>query len=187
MSRDYLADMDNALEKAIEAKDGSYIASLVGAELADRLSREDPDLLFGWLRTQAHAFVGRAVSARSNSTRAALRANAPRKQFKDAAEQFGAEGDPGVLAVFHTEFVVDKNNTRKRVGDMRAADCLFVADRYTHTASYAKMEAAFHRAVAERIGDLSIAEVYTDAEYRTMYRSVTGRETPVLPSAAPKD
>lgn len=180
--RDYLADMNAAIEDAIP--DGDYTAPLVAADLVERLRAEDPDLLTGWLELKAAVFLADAVARRSNSRRQAARVGAPRKVFAEAARSFAGSGDATVLSPFAAEFVVDEENTRRTVARMTAEDCRFVAGRYDETARQAKLEASFHRAVAKKLGARVVGEVFTEEQYLTMYRSVTGRsEGPGLAAA----
>lgn len=182
MSRDYLADMNEAIEEAIP--DGDYTAPLVAADLVDRLRAEDPDLLIGWLELKAAVFLADAVARRSNSRRQAARVSAPRKAFAEAARSFGSSGDAAVLRPFAAEYVVDEDNTRRSVARMTAEDCRFVAGRYDETARQAKLEASFHRAVAKKVGSATVGDVFTEEQYVAMYRSVTGRsEVPVAAAA----
>lgn len=173
MDRDYLADMNAAIEEAIP--DGDYTAPLVAADLVDRLRAEDPDLLLGWLELKASVFLADAVARRSNSRRAAARVSAPRRAFAEAARSFATGGDASVLRPFEAEFVVDDQNTRRSVARMTAEDCRFVAGRYDETARQAKLEASFHRAVAKKVGAATVGEVFSEEQYVAMYRSVTGR------------
>lgn len=182
MSRDYLTDMNEAIEQAIP--DGDYTAPLVAADLVDRLRAEDPDLLSGWLELKAAVFLADAVARRSNSRRQAARVAAPRRAFAEAARSFSADGDATVLRPFAAEYVVDEDNTRRTVARMTAEDCRFVAGRYDETARQAKLEASFHRAVAKKVGVQTVGDVFTEEQYVAMYRSVTGRsEVPVAAAA----
>jgi len=182
MSRDYIADMNTAIEDAIP--DGDYTAPLVAADLVDRLRTEDPDLLTGWLDLRAAVFLADAVARRSNSRRQAARTAAPRRAFAEAARSFADTGDAEGLRPFAAEYVVDEDNTRRTVARMTAADCLFVAGRYDETARQAKLEASFHRAVAKKVGAGVVGEVFTEEQYLTMYRSVTGRSAAPVAAAA---
>lgn len=182
MNRDYLADMNAAIEEAIP--EGDYAAPLVAADLVERLRVEDPDLLSGWLELKAAVFLADAVARRSNSRRQAARVAAPRRAFAEAARSFASDGDAAVLRPFAAEFVVDEENTRRVVARMTAADCLFVAGRYEETARQAKLEASFHRAVAKKVGARTVGDVFSEEQYLTMYRSVTGRSSGPVAAAA---
>lgn len=171
--RDYLTDMNEAIEDAIP--DGDYTAPLVAADLVEQLRAEDPDLLAGWLDLRAAVFLADVIARRSNSKRQAARAGAPRKAFAAAARSFADTGDAETLRPFAAEYVVDEDNTRRTVARMTSADCLFVAGRYDETARQAKLEASFHRAVAKKVGGSTVGDVFTEEQYLTMYRSLTGR------------
>lgn len=182
MSRDYITDMNAAIEDAIPDED--YTAPLIAADLVERLRSEDPDLLTGWLELRAAVFLADAVARRSNSRRQAARVAKPRRAFAQAARSFSADGDASVLRPFAAEYVVDEENTRRTVARMTAADCLFVAGRYDETARQAKLEASFHRAVAKKVGSGTVGETFTEEQYLTMYRSVTGRSAAPVSAAA---
>lgn len=182
MDRNYLADMNDAIEAAIP--DSDYTAPLVAAELVDRLRADDPDLLTGWLNLRAPTILADTIARRSNSRRQAARVSAPRRAFAEAARSFADRGDGAALRPFAAEFVVDEANTRRTVARMTAGDCLFVARRYDDTAQQAKLEAAFHRAVAKKVGKQTVGEAFTEEQYLTMYRSVTGRSQAPTATAA---
>lgn len=180
--RDYLADMNEAIEEAIP--DGDYTAPIVAAELVDRLRDKDPDLLSGWLDLRAAVFLADAIARKSNSKRQAARISKPRRAFAEAARSFAETADEMVFSPFAAEYVVDEENTRRTVARMTSADCLFVAGRYDETARQAKLEASFHRAVAKKVGAGTVGEAFSEEQYLTMYQSVTGRSSRPVAAAA---
>lgn len=175
--RDFLADMNAALDGAVPA--GDYVAPVVAAELVERLRTDDPELLAGWLNLRAPSILADVIARRSNSRRQSARTAAPRRAFRAAAESFAVTGEPSALSPFTIEHVVDDANTRRSVARMTAADCRFVAARYDSTARQAKLEAAFHRAVARKVGRRTVGEVFSERQYLEMYISVTGRARPL--------
>lgn len=172
MNRDYLADMNAAIEAAIP--EGDYTAPLVAADLVEKLRATDPDLLSGWLDLRAAAFLADAIARRSNSRRQAARVGAPRRAFAEAAQRFTEETDPAALAPFATEYVIDTANTRRRVEDMTGADHRFVAAGYAESKRTAALLEKFHLAVARKVGDRRTADVISESEYLSMLRSITG-------------
>lgn len=173
--RNYTADMAEAIETAVPESD--YVAPVVAAELVAHLRKTDPGLLAGWLDLRAEVVIADVIARRSNSKRQAARIGAPRRAFAEAARTFAASGDPGDLAPFSFEYVVDETNTRRTVANMTAKDCRYVADRYEDTARSARLEASFHRAVAKKVGGRTVGEVFTEEQYLEMYQSITGRTT----------
>jgi hypothetical protein len=169
-SRDYIAEMNAVIEAAVP--EGDYIAPILGAELAEKLKANDPELLAGWLWTRAQAELSDTFARRSNSLRQHARVMGPRRAFADAAEEFERTGDPRVLRTFQTEYVVNSGNLRRKVADMTGPDHRFVADSYGATAKSASMLAAFHRAVAKKVGDQRTADVFTQDQYDAMLRSL---------------
>lgn len=180
--RDFIAEMSEAVEGAIPA--GDYVASVVAAELAERLRTEDPELLSGYLHLKAAVILADVVARRSNSKRQATRIGAPRRAFAEAASTFAADGDVRTLSPFTAEYVVDGENTRRTVANMTADDCRFVAAKYEESARISKLEAAFHRAVGKKIGARVVGEVFTETQYLEMYRSVTQQGPRAVPRAA---
>jgi hypothetical protein len=58
---------------------------------------------------------------------------------------------------------------------MTAADCVYVASGYEASARRARMEAAFHRAVAKKVGPLGrVQDVMDEGTYLRLYQSITG-------------
>ena len=179
--RDFITEMTQAVEAAIPA--GDYVASVVAAELVERLREQDPELLSGYLHLKAAVILADVVARRSNSKRQANRIGAPRRAFAEAARSFSG-GDAAALSPFAAEYVVDEANTRRTVANMTADDCRFVASKYEDAARISKLEAAFHRAVGKKIGARLVGEVFTEAQYLEMYRSITQSGPRAMPRAA---
>jgi len=68
---------------------------------------------------------------------------------------------------------VDPEHLRKRAGDMTGADHRFVADSYQASGNYALLRAAFHNAVAKKVGTRKTSDVIDADTYETMYQSIT--------------
>lgn len=179
--RNYLSDMDAAIEEAMP--DGDYTAPSVAADLVAQLRSTDPDLLSGWLNLRAEVVLADVIARRSNSKRQTARILAPRQAFAEAARTFQESGEAVALRPFAFEYVVDEAHTRRTVAQMTAVDCLFVADRYEDTARTARMEAAFQRAVAKKLGARTVADAFTEEQYLAMYQSITGRASAPLAAA----
>jgi hypothetical protein len=150
-----------------EFHDGD-IAPVVAARIVAKLSATDPELLAGWLQLQAVAMLTEAIGAIDRSARTHARAVASRGAFSDAA----TAGDvSGFLA---TRFVVDEQNTRMALAGMKAEHLRFVAARYSDTAKSARMEAAFFRALAKKVGAGSVGDHFTNAAVDELRRSIVG-------------
>lgn len=169
--RDYLADMSAAIADAIG--DGDVVAPVLAEKLHARLLESDPDLLDGWLRACAVNFLTAAIGARDRSERAIVRRRSEARRFREVADS----GDVDALSSFAVRLVVDEDNTRRPVGEMTGADHLFVAGEYGRTAQTAAMLQAFHKAVARKVGKRKTAEVFSEAQYEAMFRSVTGQQS----------
>lgn len=171
--RDYLAEMDTRITDATAGS--GWAAPLVAQKLHAELVADDPDLLDGWLHAVAGEALRQAIANRSRAHRTYARRAASRA-FAQAARDAEDSGDAApLLGLFAVDYVVAADRTRKRARDMTGPDHRFVAGRYEASGNGELMLAAFHHAIAEKVGDRRTAEVYTEAEYEALYLSVTRR------------
>lgn len=173
MSRDYSAEMDKLIGEITEGT--GWIAAIEASRLYTRLADDDPDLLNGWLHATAVSVIRRAIMARVHQRRTEARRRAAPRAFAAAA----AAGDETRLrefSLFRVTHVVDEQQTEKRASDMTGPEHLFVAEHsYRAAASKSLMLAAFHEAVADKIGARPTSEVMTEQQYVSLYRSITGK------------
>lgn len=171
--RNYTSEMHERIKKAIPEYD--YVPSIIAMNVIDRVEKEDPELLSGFLVEQAVRLVSEAIVEMSVNQRKRYRAAAARTEFSEAAARFEA-GDETALSPFYAEFTVDVENTRRQAANMTGADHLFVATRYRKVERTSKMQAAFHEAVAQKVGDKQTKDVFTEEEYSRLYQSITGAD-----------
>jgi hypothetical protein len=170
--------IDNQFSDIINAAIGvneDIIPSSVAARLLAQLRTEDPELLAAWLDQHAEAIVRDAITSIIRQRRSRARKHAAAGAFGKAAREFTQTGDVSVLSPFSVRYVVDGLDTQRQVRDMNRTDCLFVAERYSISADRALMQAAFHKAVADRLGDRTVGEVFSEEQYNRMYRSLVNR------------
>ena len=175
--RDYNAEMD---ERIAEATSGSgWVAAVVAQKLHASLLENDPDLLDGWLNAMAVQMLRRVIGLRTHAERARAKRGARAREFGDAAGDFGSAGDDDkeaagerLLGMFAVPYVIDADGTQKRAADMTGTDHLFVAVDKEKSAKTARMEAAFHRAVAKKVGKKRTADVIPLEQYEAMYLSI---------------
>jgi hypothetical protein len=170
VSRDYGADMTAICRDWLGRDDVRVNAELAQKILAD-LDATDPDLINGWARLTA----AQNLTALLRSLDGRERRQARSVAFGAAREEYEATGDAGVFAAVMT---VTEDNVRKRIGAMTRDDHLYVASRYVHTAKTARMEAAFHRAVAKRLAPgQTTSDVMDETTYLRLRESLTARTT----------
>jgi hypothetical protein len=169
-NRDYVAEMDAIIAMAVPA--GDWVATVVSYDIVTELSRKDPDLLAGWLRAYAVTILARRISEQARSARSLQRARASARAF-DAAVSEADGGNLAPLRSFATSCVVDALNTHRRVADMTGADHEYVASRHHRRGTTDLMLAAFHRAIAARLGDRRTSEVFTEAEYASLWQQLS--------------
>ena len=162
--RDYVAEMSDVIRAEV---DGSTDPAPITAErIVSRLRTTDRDLLTGWLDAVAVAVVAEQVRHHDGAVRSHARAVAGRDEFSRAA----AAGD--VSGFLDARFVVDEDRHRMPLRDLTREHLLFVAKGYDATAKSARMEAAFFRAVAKKVGTSTVGEVFTEAQISEMHRSI---------------
>lgn len=170
--RDYIAEMSKRVEAATQGS--NWVAAIVAEKLHAQLLETDQELLDGWLHAVAVDTLRLAIGTRSRVQRTAARQRSGSRAFREAAKEAEETGDTApLLGLFSLDYVIDEANTRKRAADMTGPEHLFVAENtYQRSANEALMLAAFHRAVAEKVGAKRTSEVFTEAAYEAMYMSV---------------
>lgn len=148
-----------------------FVPSLLASQIATRLRAEEPTFLAEWLDERASTVLLIEIDRILRSERTKARSRHGARVFAAAV----ATGDPAEMSVFaRVRFVVDEKNTRRALGDMTAEDHLYVAGRYETSGNRQLMLAAFHRAVAKRIGKRTTAEAMTEAQFQKLEDSILG-------------
>lgn len=169
MSRNYVIEMRAIVDQ--EAT-GEYVSATIAAQIVEKLTLTDPDLLTGWLTAQAPALIRAAINERDRSRRTHARTAHPRSVFHDAAEQH-EEGDSAPLAgLLQTHYVVDATDLRKPLGDMNADDLCFVSSDYYRRSQTLALESAFFAALARKVGSGTVADHFTEDQLHEMRRSL---------------
>lgn len=171
--RDYGADMRAVIDA--ETSEGPYVAVVVAEHIVEKLTATDPELLIGWLRVHAVSLVREAITRIDRSTRASARLTAGARRFS-AAVDAAEDGDTEQLVSFlDCAYVVDEDDSRKRLGEMTAADLRFVADSYDRRAAENAMNATFMRALAKKVGKGRVSDHFTDEQVAEMWLSISGK------------
>jgi hypothetical protein len=174
VERDFNAEMNEKIVETFAEIDGDFVSSIVAWDLVTKLMETDPELLSGWLHLHAKSFVAGVLNSHVRSFRAKARSQAKASAFATAARRFEATGDISDLGGwFNVRYVVDDQSTQRRLGEMSQADLLFVASRYGRTARTLLLEEAFHRALAARVGNRTVADVFTEDQISEMYRGLS--------------
>jgi hypothetical protein len=167
MTRDYGAEL-RALIDATRSR-GTYNSRQLANEIVANLLANDAELLDGWLRLRAEELVWGVINGIDRRERAVVQSNAKRIAAGEAVrdfEQGSIDGLKGFLDVF---YVVDAEATRKRLGDLKAADLGFVAEKYSSQARRASTKEAFFRALQNRVGDQTVGEVFSEEQIAQMW------------------
>lgn len=159
--------MASVINSAIETIEGRS-----AREIAEKLAVDiDWDLLTAWLYVNRINFLRVAIDGRLRSLRGQTQ-YASRGVFGDLARRKANGENINLRDHFKIVYVVDQKHTRKTVGEMTGRDHRFVAENYEATAKRSALLAAFHRAVAKKVGDRKTSEVFTQEEYARMFNSI---------------
>jgi hypothetical protein len=172
MSRDYAADMRAVIDAETAA--GPYVSAVVAEHIVDKLRATDPDLLNGWLDSQAAQLLRHAINLRDCSVRSHNRATQGRSVFRDAAEAAAAGDIEPLRSHFLAEVYVVEDGSRIRLADMRKPELLYAADTFQARARRNQMQEAFLRALAAKVGKGRVADRFDEDKVAALWRSLTG-------------
>jgi hypothetical protein len=163
-TRNYLEEMHNVLQLAVSTKK-TYTAAGLARDIIRKLQRSDPDLLRGWLELQAEEVLREHISRQSRSQRAYNRRVSGRKSFGEAVDKYAESGDSKALTSWlDCSYTVDEKNTKMTLGDMTAAELDFAAQYHQKLADTNAFEAAFLAALARKVGESTVGNLYTESQ-----------------------
>lgn len=146
---------------------------IVATLLVEQCRASDPTLLSQFLDVMAVETMRAYINKLGRSTRARTRIMASRSVFAQAATEPDPEARAAALAPFLTvSYVVDDNNNKRRLMDMTKDDLLYAASAYTDQARRLSMEAAFLRAISNRVGGGVVSDYFTAEQLLRMRQSL---------------
>lgn len=165
---------DDAINEAIASAGPDFQSAVLAEKLVARIEEQDPASLDEWLHARAAAITTMEISARLRSIRARHVHRASARSFAEAVEA-AEDGDTEPLTHFAVVYQVSDDHVRRPVGQMNGPDHLYVAGAYQASGKRDLMLAAFHRAVAKKVGKRTTAEVFSEAQYHDLLHSIAGR------------
>jgi len=150
--------------------DTDFYISEVAEKVRAHLEEKEPDLLEEWLREQLSSFLATSLRRVQSSRRMRDRKRMKARAFSQSIKNWS--GAPEDNLTFNVTYTVDDEHTRRRVGDMTGDDHNYVAESYERTAENHKMLAAFHRAVARKVGKRKTGDVLTPQDYHKLYSQI---------------
>lgn len=171
-TRNYAAEMRALIDA--ETAGGPYVSAAVAERIVEKLEAADPELLDGWLHAQAVGFIRHAINLRDCSQRTHARLTASRSVFRDAASAAEA-GDTEALSSWLTTVYVVEDGSRVRLAEMRKPELLFVADDYGRRAADALLQEAFLRALAKKVGQRKVSDVFDEEKLSALWLSISAR------------
>lgn len=167
--RDYMAE----IRRVIENERGNHAgdpAPIVAHRIVQFLMDHDPELLTGWLRTNATNFLRDTISQIDRSSRAYNRRIAERAEFGEQV----TDGESATTWL-NTNFVVDQHGGRLPLRRMQGRHLVYVALGYEQDERTAKFEAAFFRALAKKVQLGRVEDFYDEDAIQRLRRSITGQ------------
>lgn len=172
MTRNYAAEMRALIDA--ETAGGPYVSAQVAERIVEKLTATDTDLLSGWLHAQAVQILRVAINQRDCSQRTHARMTASRSVFRNAAQAAEA-GDTEELGSFLATVYVIEDGSRVRLAEMRKPELLFVAEDYGRRAADSLLQEAFLRALAKKVGQRKVSDVYDEDKLSALWLSISAR------------
>lgn len=152
----------------LDAIEGDIVVPVEAAKLVAAAREQFPNELAEWLDEHAETFVADRMARLSVSERATAQRRQASRAFGDAA----ASEDEAVTAFLDVRYVVDDENTRRRLREMTRDDLEFAAADYDERAKANAFESAFLRAVAKRVTrGRVVGDVFTDDQLRALRKA----------------
>jgi hypothetical protein len=172
VSRNYAEEMRAIIDA--ETAHGAYVSAVVAQRIIEKLEATDPELLNGWLRAQATNFLRHAINLRDASQRSHARATSGRSVFRDAASAAEA-GDAAPLSSWLTTVFVVENGSRMKLAEMRKPELIYAAETYERKAADLLLQEAFLRALAKKVGNKRVSDVYDEQKLSDLWLSISAR------------
>jgi hypothetical protein len=173
---DIAHDIRRIIDEEIDNSGPTWTAASVALRVVERLRQEDPELLTKWL----DALAVHVIRGEINSIAKQLRSEAKRitenkgaSVFSQAVEDHEAGKKNALGAWLETVYIVNSDNQRRRLRDMDQDDLLFAAEDYTNRSRVNALQAAFLRAIGERVGARTVGEVFSDEDLARLWRSLS--------------
>lgn len=169
MNRNYAAEMRAVIDE--ETSNGPYVSASVAETIVGKLQVNDPDLLQGWLNSQAVSLIRQAINQRDSSMRTHARLTASRSVFAEAGIE-AAKGNVEPLTKFLNTVYVVEDGSRVRLAEMRSGELLFAADSYRRRAEDAMLQQAFLRVLARKVGSGKVSDHFDEKRLAELWRTI---------------
>lgn len=144
----------------------SFVIAEAAARFVKLMQDEHPDSLAAWQQAHTTSFVADALRTVLRSERSTALARSGARAFDTQRTEAADE------ATFAQAYCVSNgSHLWRRVAEMTADDHRYVAGQYEVRGKRQLSLAAFHRAVAKRVGTGCTADVMTEAEYDALLAS----------------
>lgn len=163
--RNFAVEMGELIVK--ETDTSPYEPAAVAHRIVEKLQAEDPELLQGYLLSQAPSILREAINRRNASVRMMARAAASGARMKEIANAIN-DGEVFTLPEIKERWLNASfrlaDGAQHRLKTMRRDDLTFVASEYEDRVAQNAMEATFFRTLADKIGDGVVGDVFTEEQ-----------------------
>lgn len=163
--------MIDAMRSWLDSIEGDIVVSVEAGKFVAQQRETNPVEFHAWLDENAERFVTEIMGRISVSDRAKAQRRSSSTGFADAAKRF-AEGDETALdPVLDVRYVIDDDNTRRRLKEMTWSDLDFAASSYEYLAASNGNEAKVLRAIQKKLpknGSRCVGDVFSDAQLRSL-------------------
>lgn len=171
-------DLNEVIRDEIKRAGDSYVAAAVALNVVERLREQDPELLTKFLDQHAVTVIHREILNLEGSKKFQARASSERTEkakasvFSNAVSRYEGGQKQALTPWLDTVYVVTSNNLRRRLADMDKEDLEYAANQYINRARANELQAAFLRALANRVGAGTVADVLEEEQLSRIWRSL---------------
>lgn len=170
--RNWIEEIRAWIDKAIDETGGTYHARVLASHIVNDLKDHDPELLLGFVRTQAEELIYTIINKRDRSVRSHARAVRPRSLFAAAAKAAESGNTEALSEWLNTPFTTI-DNLRKPLGQMNRVELTYTAEQYEDRANRNRMNAALLRVLARRLKEGQVvADIWTETEIVQSWENV---------------
>jgi transposase len=113
------------------------------------------------------------ASTKAPKEETATRNYADRQAFGKAVDKYAESGDTTTLTSWlDCSYTVDESNTKMTLADMTSTELDFASSYHQKLADTNAFEAAFLAALARKVGESTVGELYTEAQLVEMRKGL---------------
>jgi hypothetical protein len=170
--RDFVQEMHDLVARYLASS--PLPAGQQALDIVTHLEHADPELLLGWARAALVSNVAALIHQVRGNDRLRSRSHA-RALLIRIGNGTATSAELAEASVFSVRSpVVSDDGMTKRIGELTGSDHAYIAGAYEVRGRRQLVFAAFHRLLAERVGDRTTEEVFNPEEYAALQQQLVG-------------